>query len=70
MTNGVNASRLREAAYELGLTTYRLAEMIGVPHSAVSAILLGERRATGKTLASLCEALELEMSDVILEPSV
>lgn len=64
MINNYDTKILRDAMYELGLSTYQLAAAAGLPQSIVAGILLDERRATGYALERLCKALDLEPGDV------
>lgn len=60
----LNTKMLRDAAYELGLTTYQLAERSGVPQPSVSAILLGQRSPAAEKLKAICDVLDLDMANV------
>ena len=55
---------LRDATYELGLTTYQLAREAGLAQPTVSAILLGQRSPAAEKLKAICTVLDLDMSDV------
>ena len=60
----LNSKMLRDAAYELGLTTHQLARESGVPQPTVSAILLGRRSPAAEKLKAICTVLDLDMSEV------
>lgn len=58
---------LRDAAYELGLSTYQLAAESGVPQPTVSAILLGQRSPAAEKLKAICDVIGLAVESVFIE---
>ena len=67
MTQTLNTKMLRDAMYELGLTTYELARQSGVPQLTVLRILFGQNRSTPATLRAICGVLDLESEQVIVK---
>lgn len=61
----INTKMLRDAAYELGLSTYQLAAAAGVPQPFVSNILLGTGPIpSAEKLKAICHVLDLTVADV------
>lgn len=60
-----DSEALRAAMYDLGLTTYQLADEAGLPHLRVREIILGECRCSVFALERLCDVLDLEMDDIL-----
>lgn len=58
------SERLRELIDQSGLSSYRLAQLSGVPESALSRFLRRERTITLDTVDRLCVALRLELRRV------
>ena len=63
----LNTKMLSNAAKELNLTTYQLAERSGVPQPTVSTILSGRNSPDATKLKAICEVLDLDINDVFLK---
>lgn len=63
----VDSKKLRDATYELGLSTYQLGAAAGVPQPTVSAILLGRRQPSSPNLKAICDALDLDLNEIFTE---
>lgn len=60
MSMSVDSKALRDAAYELGLSTYQIAARAGLPQPTVSDVLLGRRRPSTFALERICDVLEID----------
>lgn len=56
----VNSKVLRDAAFELGLSTYQVAAAAGLPQPVVSDVFLGRRRPSVFALERICDVLEID----------
>lgn len=55
---------LRDAAYQLGLSTYQLAAESGIPQPTVSGMLRGANSPDAAKLKAICDVLDLDINDV------
>lgn len=60
----LNTKMLRDAAFELNLTTYELARQAGLPQPTVSSILRGANSPAAEKLKAVCDVLDLDIADV------
>lgn len=60
----LNSKMLRDAAYELNLTTYQLARESGIPQPTVSGMLRGANAPEATKLKAVCDVLDLDINDV------
>ncbi len=67
MPKTLNTKKLRDAAYELNLTTYEIARQAGVLQSTVSKVLRGESSPSSERLRAICDVLDLDINDVFIK---
>jgi len=63
--SNIDSKVLRDAAYELGLSTYQVAAAAGLPQPIVSDVLLGRRRPSVFALERICDVLDLDVNEVL-----
>jgi transcriptional regulator with XRE-family HTH domain len=63
----VNGERLRELRMSRGYTPRRLAEHSGVSYELITELELGSGVAEGEAVENLCEALDIEPSELLAE---
>ena len=63
----INGERLRDLRMSRGLTPRRLEEHSGVSYEIINELELNGGIAEGDTIEKLCEALDVEPSDLLAE---
>lgn len=61
------AQRLKQIVEDRGTTYSHLARKTGIPVNTISAVMLGKRRLLADELISLCQALDIDLPDLLKE---
>lgn len=70
MSIKINFEKLKTVAADLGLSTYQVGAVSGVPQTTVAAIFAGKVSPAAEKLKRICDVLDLDINDVFITDEV